>query len=63
MAKASQSWYLLGPVTRFQVVGEHVDYEVAQQPISAVRVSGATKCPGAEDLKVMCAKTVRAVPT
>lgn len=54
-----QSWYLLGPVTRFQVVGEHVPYEVAQQPISAVRTSGEASNPVAEELKVVCAKTVR----
>ena len=56
-----QSWYLLGPVTRFQVVGEHVPYEVAQQPISAVRTSGETLNPVAEELKVVCTRTVRVV--
>lgn len=54
-----QSWYLLGPVTRFQVVGEHVPYEVAQQPVSAVRTSGDALNPVAEELKVVCTKTVR----
>jgi hypothetical protein len=53
-----QSWYLLGPVTRFQVVGEHVEYEVAQQPVSAVRISGEALNPVAEELEVVCAKTV-----
>lgn len=54
-----QSWYLLGPVTRFQIVGEHHDYEFAQQPIYAVRTSGDTLNPTAEELKVFHAKTVR----
>lgn len=40
-------------------MGEHVDYEVAQQPIYAVRTSGDTLNPTAEELKVFCAKTVR----
>ncbi|KAJ5882388.1 uncharacterized protein N7529_001060 [Penicillium soppii] len=52
-----KSWYLLGPVTRFQIVGEHVPYEVAQQPVSAVRISGETLNPLAEELKVVCSKT------
>lgn len=54
-----QSWYLLGPVTRFQVVGKHVPYEVAQQPVSAVRTSGEALNPVAEELKVVCVETVR----
>jgi len=54
-----QSWYLLGPVTRFQNVGEHHDYEVAQQPIYAVRTSGDTVNPTAEELKVFHVETVR----
>lgn len=55
---SSQSWYLLGPVTRFQNVGEHVEYEIAQQPIYAVRTSGDALNPTAEELKVFCAKSV-----
>lgn len=56
-----QSWYLLGPVTRFQVVGEHVSYEIAQRSVSAVRTSGETLNPVDEELKVVCAKTVRVI--
>ncbi|GLI80805.1 hypothetical protein PoHVEF18_009162 [Penicillium ochrochloron] len=52
-----KSWYLLGPVTRFQKIGEHVDYEVAQEPVYAVRLSGDTLNPLAEELKVFHAKT------
>ncbi|KAJ5376528.1 hypothetical protein N7509_013414 [Penicillium cosmopolitanum] len=52
-----KSWYLLGPVTRFQTVGEHVDYEVAQHPIYAVRISGDALNPTAEELKVFSTKT------
>ncbi|KAI2726545.1 hypothetical protein CBS147354_4260 [Penicillium roqueforti] len=52
-----KSWYLLGPVTRFQVVGEHVSYEIAQRSVSAVRTSGETLNPVDEELKVVCAKT------
>lgn len=56
--KNSQSWYLLGPVTRFQIVNEHVPYEVAQQPVSAFRTKGESLNPTAEELKVVCSKTV-----
>ncbi|KAJ5757359.1 uncharacterized protein N7511_006053 [Penicillium nucicola] len=52
-----KSWYLLGPVTRFQKVGEHVQYEIAQQSISAVRTSGDGLNPTFEELTVVCAKT------
>lgn len=52
-----KSWYLLGPVTRFQVVGEQVDYEVAQHPIYAVRTFGDDLNPTADELKVFSAKT------
>lgn len=45
-------------MTRFQNVGEHVDYEVAQQSIYAVRTSGDALNPTAEELEVYCAKTV-----
>lgn len=58
MLNCVQSWYLLGPVTRFQNVGEHADYEIAQQPIYAVRTGGDSLNPSAEHLKVFCAKTV-----
>jgi hypothetical protein len=61
LTKILQSWYLLGPVTRFLTVGEKVDYEVGQLPIYAVRVSGETKIPVAEELKVFSAKTVRTI--
>jgi hypothetical protein len=50
---------LLGPVTRFQKVGEHVDYEIAQQSIYAVRLSGEALNPIADELKVFNVKTVR----
>ncbi|KAJ5712662.1 hypothetical protein N7493_009130 [Penicillium malachiteum] len=52
-----KSWYLLGPVTRFQTVGEHVDYEIAQQPIYAMRTGGDSLNPGPSDLKVFCTNT------
>ncbi|KAJ5556967.1 hypothetical protein N7494_000882 [Penicillium frequentans] len=52
-----KSWYLLGPVTRFQTVGEHVEYEVAQTPIYAIRTGGDGLNPGRDNLKVFCAKT------
>ncbi|KAF3400108.1 Biphenyl dioxygenase subunit alpha [Penicillium rolfsii] len=52
-----KSWYLLGPVTRFQKVGERVDYEIAQEPIYVVRLSGDTLNPLPEELKVFHAKT------
>lgn len=45
-------------MTRFQKVGEHIDYEIAQQPIYAVRTSGEALNATAEELKVFCAKTV-----
>ncbi|KAJ5248858.1 hypothetical protein N7468_000309 [Penicillium chermesinum] len=54
-----KSWYLLGPVTKFQKVGEHVDYEIAQQPIYAIRTGGDSLNPTAAELKVFCAKTGR----
>lgn len=53
-----QSWYLLGPVTRFKIVGEKVDYEVAQVPILAFRNSGDTLFPGPDDMQVIRADTV-----
>ncbi|KAH8431388.1 uncharacterized protein LDX57_009051 [Aspergillus melleus] len=53
-----KSWYLLGPVTRFQTVGEQVEYEVAQQPILASRISGDALFPEADEIQVVCAKTV-----
>lgn len=55
-----QSWYLLGPVTRFQTVGDKVEYEVAQQPILAFRASGDATFPSADEIQVVCAKTVSA---
>lgn len=45
-------------MTRFQVVGEQVDYEVAQHPIYAVRTFGDDLNPTADELKVFSAKTV-----
>lgn len=45
-------------MTRFQVVGEQVDYEVAQHPIYAVRTSGDDLNPTADELKVFSVKTV-----
>ncbi|CAG8206778.1 unnamed protein product [Penicillium salamii] len=54
-----KSWYLLGPMTRFQIVNEHVPYEVAQQPVSAFRTKGESLNPTAEELKVVCSKTGR----
>ena len=56
-----ESWYLLGPVTRFQTIGHKVEYEVGQQPISASRVSGETTFPGPEDIEVVCTDTVCAL--
>ena len=35
-----------------------MDYEIAQQPIYAVRLSGETLHPVADELKVLNAKTV-----
>jgi hypothetical protein len=49
---------LLGPVTRFQKTEERVDYEIAQEPVYAIRLSGETLNPVAEELKVFHAKTV-----
>ncbi|KAF2204224.1 Bet v1-like protein [Delitschia confertaspora ATCC 74209] len=34
-----KAWYLLGPVTRFHVVGEKVDYEIAQVKLTVIRNS------------------------
>ncbi|KAK1149823.1 hypothetical protein N8T08_003374 [Aspergillus melleus] len=56
-----KSWYLLGPVTRFQNVGEQVEYEVAQQPILASRVSGEARFPEADEIQVVCVKTERSL--
>ncbi|KAJ5127694.1 hypothetical protein N7448_008473 [Penicillium atrosanguineum] len=53
----NKSWYLLGPVTKFQTVGEHYEYEHAQQPIYVVRTSGDALNPTAEELKVFHSKT------
>jgi hypothetical protein len=39
-------------------VDEHVDYEIAQHPIYAVRTSGDTLNPTPEELKVFSTKTV-----
>ena len=49
---------MLGPVTKFQKVGEHVDYEIAQQPIYAIRTGGDGLNPSADEVKVYSAKTV-----
>lgn len=38
-----KSWYLLGPVTRFQLIGERVCYEIAQVKLIAVRTSSDTR--------------------
>ncbi|KNG90176.1 hypothetical protein ANOM_001386 [Aspergillus nomiae NRRL 13137] len=51
------SWYLLGPVTKFQNVGEKIEYEIAQQPILAFRVSGTSPLPEPGEFQVVCAKT------
>ncbi|KAJ5180183.1 hypothetical protein N7492_003393 [Penicillium capsulatum] len=56
-----KSWYLLGPVTKFQKVGEHVDYEIAQQLIYVARTSGEDLNPSAGELKVYNAKTDKEV--
>lgn len=56
-----KSWYLLGPVTRFKAIGQSVEYEVAQQPISASRVSGDTPFPGPDEIEVICMNTVWAL--
>ncbi|CEL01716.1 hypothetical protein ASPCAL01295 [Aspergillus calidoustus] len=52
-----KSWYLLGPLTRFITVGETVSYEIAQQPILAVRSSGESDLPVSEEIQVVCADT------
>jgi hypothetical protein len=44
-------------------VGEHVPYEVAQQSISAVRISGDSLNPTPEELKVVLVKTVCSIQT
>jgi hypothetical protein len=53
-AKNQQAWYLLGPVTRFEAVGEKVEYEVAQVHLTAMRMSDAS-----QDIKVFKGDTVR----
>ncbi|KAL4945143.1 hypothetical protein BDV06DRAFT_219675 [Aspergillus oleicola] len=52
-----QSWYLLGPLTRFQTVGEVVRYEIAQQTIQAVRSAGDAHMPVSNEIQVTCADT------
>ncbi|KAE8369104.1 hypothetical protein BDV27DRAFT_166382 [Aspergillus caelatus] len=52
-----KSWYLLGPVTKFQKVGEKIEYEIAQQPILAFRASGSSSLPEPGEFHVICAKT------
>ncbi|KAL4738545.1 hypothetical protein BDV11DRAFT_170868 [Aspergillus similis] len=52
-----KSWYLLGPLTRFQNVGEVVSYEIAQQPIQAVRRTGKGQMPVSEEIQITCADT------
>ncbi|KAL4753552.1 hypothetical protein BDW72DRAFT_168723 [Aspergillus terricola var. indicus] len=52
-----KSWYLLGPLTRFQNVGEVVSYEIAQQPIQAVRRTGKGQVPVSEEIEITCADT------
>ncbi|KAL4905301.1 hypothetical protein BDW74DRAFT_153391 [Aspergillus multicolor] len=52
-----KSWYLLGPLTRFQAFGDVVEYEIAQQPIQAVRCTGEGKMPVADEIEVTCADT------
>lgn len=42
-----KAWYLLGPVTRFQNVGEEVDYEIAQ-----IRLTVRRNSKEARDIKV-----------
>ncbi|KAL6236037.1 hypothetical protein BDW75DRAFT_124407 [Aspergillus navahoensis] len=56
-----KSWYLLGPLTRFQNVGEAVTYEIAQQPIQAVRRTGKRQLPVSEEIQVTCADTEKAL--
>ncbi|KAL5364778.1 hypothetical protein BJX96DRAFT_188066 [Aspergillus floccosus] len=57
-----RSWYLLGPVTRFQDIGEKVEYEIAQQSILAYRSSGNSGFPGPDEIGVICAKTEKSLP-
>ncbi|KAF7616592.1 hypothetical protein AFLA_004651 [Aspergillus flavus NRRL3357] len=52
-----KSWYLLGPVTKFQNVGEKNEYEIAQQPILAFRASGSSPLPEPGEFQVICGKT------
>jgi phenylpropionate dioxygenase-like ring-hydroxylating dioxygenase large terminal subunit len=47
-----KAWYLLGPLTRFQVVGEEVEYEIAQVSVTACRESDEF-----QDIKVFDKKT------
>ena len=61
LSNTIQSWYLLGPVTRFLTVGDKVYYEIAQKSIYAVRTAENSEFPGVEDIKVACAETVRVV--
>ncbi|KKK23596.1 hypothetical protein ARAM_007258 [Aspergillus rambellii] len=46
-----KAWYLLGPVTRFRNVGEIVNYEIAQQPILAVRGFDEAALPTFKEIK------------
>ncbi|KAE8354757.1 hypothetical protein BDV28DRAFT_155925 [Aspergillus coremiiformis] len=52
-----KSWYLLGPVTKFQNVGEKFEYEIAQQPVLAFRTSGDSPLPEPGEFQVICSKT------
>ena len=47
---SEQSWYLLGPLTRFRNVGEEVDYEIAQIRLTVRRNSEEVR-----DIKVYAA--------
>lgn len=47
---SEQSWYLLGPLTRFRNVGEEVDYEIAQIKLTVRRNSEEVR-----DIKVHAA--------
>jgi len=47
---SGQSWYLLGPVTRFRNVGKEVDYEIAQIRLTVRRNSEEVR-----DIKVYAA--------
>ncbi|KAF2261449.1 Bet v1-like protein [Lojkania enalia] len=49
-----KAWYLLGPITRFEEVGEKVGYEVAQVSLVACRMSEAP-----QDIKVYDESTGR----